>query len=581
MRLKNLSKIIYLFIFLFLNQGSLSAEETVDIWKKNKNINNDAQPKIQKEQLNKKDQNLIGTKITNKDFTITESSEDLEPEKILFGTIDPEINNFKLNMWTNSNGKDIKDIFKRIDKIELSKTAEEFFINIMMTYSFAPSQNMTEEEFLDLKISWLIKNDKEKLLEELLNKNKEFNSKKKVIQYLVDKNIAKANLGEGCKKSEFISKEIKDPYLEKFKIYCLIFNNKKNDAQLVYDILKEQKLSNEFFDNKINFLLGIKETTDNKIDDSNLLNFYLSSVTVPDFNYEPTNKTDKFIWEYLNAANLLEIKDFENKEKIKKLEIAANENTVDKLKIFDIYKKIPFSLNTLINAESVYKSLDGVNSRALIFQKYILSDNVENKIIYLDLLKDLFKKDNISNVFTKFMSDELKKLMTNEIPDSYIEMVKSNILTEEEYELGRIKYDDKILHRSRVMRFYTEVETPFEKSQKDLNNVYKKIKRNKNYFYSGKDLALIESLKIDGFLIPKEIKYVEISKNYSVPDTLINLVKNDEIGRLALKFVEIIGEDEIYELDAETIYFMTNILNKASLIKFRNKVLSTALPLRM
>ena len=160
-------------------------------------------------------------------------------------------------------------------------------------------------------------------------------------------------------------------------------------------------------------------------------------------------------------------------------------------------------------------------------------------------------------------------------------MVKSNILTEEEYELGRIKYDDKILHRSRVMRFYTEVETPFEKSQKDLNNVYKKIKRNKNYFYSGKDLALIESLKIDGFLIPKEIKYAEISKNYSVPDTLLNLVKNDEIGRLALKFVEIIGEDEIYELDAETIYFMTNILNKASLIKFRNKVLSTALPLRM
>jgi hypothetical protein len=48
-----------------------------------------------------------------------------------------------------------------------------------------------------------------------------------------------------------------------------------------------------------------------------------------------------------------------------------------------------------------------------------------------------------------------------------------------------------------------------------------------------------------------------------------------------LKFVEIIGEDEIYELDPETIYFMTNILNQANLIKFRNKVLSRALPLRM
>ena len=66
-----------------------------------------------------------------------------------------------------------------------------------------------------------------------------------------------------------------------------------------------------------------------------------------------------------------------------------------------------------------------------------------------------------------------------------------------------------------------------------------------------------------------------------MPENLINLLKNDEIGRLALKFVEIIGEDEIYELDPETIYFMTNILNQANLIKFRNKVLSRALPLRM
>ena len=40
------------------------------------------------------------------------------------------------------------------------------------------------------------------------------------------------------------------------------------------------------------------------------------------------------------------------------------------------------------------------------------------------------------------MSDELKKLMTNEIPESYAEIVESNILTEDEYELGKIKYDD-------------------------------------------------------------------------------------------------------------------------------------------
>ena len=65
-----------------------------------------------------------------------------------------------------------------------------------------------------------------------------------------------------------------------------------------------------------------------------------------------------------------------------------------------------------------------------------------------------------------------------------------------------------------------------------------------------------------------------------MPDSLIELADNNEIGLLALKFVEIIGEDEISDLDPETIYFITNILNKAGIVKLRNKLLITALPLR-
>ena len=121
--------------------------------------------------------------------------------------------------------------------------------------------------------------------------------------------------------------------------------------------------------------------------------------------------------------------------------------------------------------------------------------------------------------------------------------------------------------------FYNEIETPFEKSQKDLNNVYKKIKKNKNYFYSAKDLALIESLKADGFLIPKEIKYNEISKNYSVPENLINLLKNDEIGRLALKFVVMEEGHPPYELDPETLESL------GSLLKFQKYLLSLEIKL--
>ena len=582
MRLLSLSK--YLLIFIFVTIISIFAkaeEESVDLWKKeikeqeslNVPTEEESKKKI-KIKTEKKNQEIVSTDIKISNNTQTENS-----ERAIYGIFDPQQNNFTLEMWSNTKGEDIKSVFNRVNKIKLSKSAEDIFINTIMTYSYLP-ENMSDEDFLNLKINWLIKNDKIDLLEDFLDKNNNFKGKKKIIQYLVDKNIAKADLKEGCKKVEFISKEIKDPYLEKFKIYCLIFNDKKNEAQLVFDLLKEQKLSDKFFDSKINFLLGIKKETDSKIKDDNLLNFYLSSITTPNFSYEPNKKTNKYIWEYLNAANLLKVEDLENKEKIKNLEIAANNNTFDKSKIFEIYKKIEFDLNSLINADGIYQSLDSIEARALIFQKFLLSDNTENKIKLLFLLKDLFKKDNLSNVFAEFMSKRLKEIDQEDIPESYMKAVQKNIISEEEYKLGKIKFDDKILHRSRVIRFYTEEGTPKQKSQKNLNSIYKKIKKNKNYFFSAKDLALIESLKTDGFSIPEGIKYKEVSKNYSIPKNLLNLTKNRESGLLALKFVEIIGEDEIYELDPETVYFIVHILNRANLIRFRNKVLTVALPLR-
>ena len=579
MKSLNLNKFFYLVFYLIVFPNLLMADE-VDIWKKKSDtgkIN-----KTNETSLDNKEKNAV--RINNQksilENNISSSELILKDDKPLFGIYDPEENDLNLNIWINSDGNTLKGLMSRIDKIKLSNFAEEIFVNTIMTYSYPPSLNLKEEEFLNLKIDWLIKNNKDEILEEFLKKNQQFKKKKNIIQYFVDKNIAKANLGEACKKSDFISKDIKDSYLEKFKIYCLIFNDKKKEAQLLFDILKEQDLSDIFFNNKINFLLGINTKPNKDVKTDNLLNFYLSSVTVPNFKYEPNEKTNKFIWKYLNSANLITIENFDDKEKIKTLEIAANDGTLDNERIFEIYKQRSFDLNTLINADIVYQSLDNVDARALVYQKYLLTDKIENKINQLATLKEMFKKDKLDNVFTVFMSNELKKINEDDIPDSYKQVVESNIISETEYKLGRIKYDDKILHRSRVLRFYTEKGTSIKKSQKDLINIYKKIKRNKDYFFSAKDLSLIEALQKDGFKIPKEIDLKEISERYFIPEGLNGLIKKQEIGHLALKFVEIIGEDEIQNLDSETIYFIINALNKANLIKFRNKALITALPLR-
>ena len=64
------------------------------------------------------------------------------------------------------------------------------------------------------------------LIESFLKQNEQFNSKSKAVQYLVDKNIASGNIKEGCEKIRFIDAKLKTHILEKFKIYCLVFNKK-------------------------------------------------------------------------------------------------------------------------------------------------------------------------------------------------------------------------------------------------------------------------------------------------------------------------------------------------------------------
>ena len=129
-------------------------------------------------------------------------------------------------MWSSTDGDIIKDTLARIDKIKLSKFSEEIFVNTILTYSYPPKNKFSQDEFLKLKLNWLIKNNKINLIENFLNNNSQFSGKSKLIKYLVDFYIASADILEGCKKANFINKEIKDSYLEKFRIYCLILNKK-------------------------------------------------------------------------------------------------------------------------------------------------------------------------------------------------------------------------------------------------------------------------------------------------------------------------------------------------------------------
>ena len=576
MKLKNFNCIIgFLIIFTY---SPLLCEEKIDIWKnKKEEISENIKKKeteIQKKTNIEASQTLKAPEI----IQIQEGSEIQNEGQQVFGIYEPADFDFSINMWSKTKAEDLRSSLKRLNKIKLSKSSYEILEGILFSFSYPP-QGMTEKEFVNLKINWLIKHGREDLIESFLKQNEQFDNKSKAVQYLVDKNIASANIKEGCEKISFIDAKIKDAYLEKFKIYCLIFNNKKQEAQLLLDLLREQGQSNKFYDDKINFLLGVTNKTSKKINEKNLLNFYLSSITINDFKYEPNNKTNSEIWKYLNSANLIKLEDASDKDKIKELEIAAKNNQLDKKKIFEIYRQIPFNLSILINAKNNYQTLNDSDARALIYQKYLLSESNSTKIEYLFLLEELFKKSDLSNIYSKFLSDEIEEIGIKNLPNEYQEIANSKIITNEDVLLGKIKYNDKILHQSKILKYFAEGEEK-KKVQKDIDKIFKKVTKNKKYFISAKDLALADALLKDGFSLPSYFKHEELIKKFEVPKNLIKLIENNQKAFLALKIVEIIGEDEPYQLDPETIYFVTNLLNKMDLVTIRNKVLNSALPLR-
>ena len=575
--LSYLSKLLYFtfftFILVFNFTHSIGAE---DIWKKDKAENE--QENQTKNETQIKIKSPILSDDINKVTGIIDEKEITKSAKFVIGIFDPEENNFNLNMWEKSDGEDIKKVLNRINKIKLSTLSEDLLFRVLFTNAYSPQKNLNSEEFLNIKINWLIKQNRIKDLEMLFKNNPEVGRNSKAIKFLINEYLSSANIKQACDKIEFIDRKIKNNYLDKFTIYCLINNDRKEEAELIFDLLKERGFKDEFFDDKINFLLGLTDKTNQKILDNNLLNFYFSHITNTSFQYVPSDKTDKYIWRYLSASNLIEVNNFENENIILTYEQAAAQNSFENDEIFKIYLKMNFNFNQLVNAQEIYKNLPNYKARALIYQSILLSDSVEKKIELAILLKKLFLKDKIFNVYVDELSNILKSIKLSEISEDYADLVKvnlnSNLTT-------KVAFDNDILHRSKIIKHFLDNNVKLSRTEKDFKSVYKKIKKNKKYFISIKDIIVLESLAVDGVSLPTDLDYTTLSSQLTVPQNLQDLAKQNQLGLVILKIVEIIGQDNISDLDPETLYFLNKILNDLNLKKIRNNILSKALPNRV
>ncbi len=570
--LNKLTQFTFFFTILIIN--SALAATSADIWKKQEKQNEQDSQAIDEKEITIESP-ILSDDINKITIKIDEQKIDSSGEPVI-GIFDPEDNNFSLDMWTNSDGKDIKNILKRINKLKLSKLSENLLLRVLFTNAYPPKSNLDSNEFLKIKIDWLIKNRRYRDLETFLKNNPEVGQESKAIKFLIDEYLSSAEIKLACEKISFIDQNVQDDYLDKFTIYCLINDDRKDEALMILDLLKERGLKDKFFEDKIYFLLGITKKTNQKILDDNLLNFYLSHITNDNFDYKPNEKTNEYIWRYLSSANLIKIDTFENENVILTYEQAAEENSFESEKIFNIYKQILFNVNQLMNATEIYKNLPGYKARALIYQTILLSDNIERKLYLTFLLKDLFLKDKLFNVYNDELSNILNSIDPDRIPDNYSELVKKNL--NKNLNTAAIKFDNDILHRSKVLKHFLDSNEKISRTEKDFKAVYKKIKKNKKYFISIKDIVVLESLEFDGVTLPEDLDLSNLSSQLTVPKNLEDLANQKQTGLVMLKVIEIIGEDEVQDLDPETIYFLNKILNELNLKKIRNNILREALP---
>ena len=587
--LRLLNKLYFLIIFIFsIGLNSFAEENPVDIWDLDKKKNNE---KIKSGNIVNENQNGIETINESGIFNMQSQASNniitfdspLETDSVkIIGLYDPEDYGLDINMWSNSDGDQLKSILSKLNKIDLSNDASELVKIAFLTNAFNPVKNISSEEFLKYKSEWLIKNSDLALIEEYLVKNQTINEHPKLTRYLVDEHLSASNLDKACEIFEKNNYPIDNEYLSKFNIYCLIEKGNKDEAQIIFDLKKELGFKDNYFEKKIGYLFGYSNQIDKSVSEKSILDFHLAHKTNPDFNFEPNDTTKKIIWKYLSSSNLL--RSFQNIEtteldKISTIEMAVHNKNYPEKDLLELYKRFQFNINQLLNPKDSYNSLSNIETRALIYQKILLESEMIEKLKLLKILKNSFENDDIGGAFDVELKKFLDQINPLEVPDNLTSFYYTNIKIKSDTQ-KKIKFNNDILHQSKLINYFNG-DYSKSKIEKDLNNFLKKIKKDKKYFLSKNDIIFLDSMKSDGIFIDKKYDDLYQVSASEIPTDIQVMINNNEKGATLLRLAEVIGQDKLERIDEDTIYFIINALNQLNIDLIRNKILLKVLPLKV
>ena len=584
LKLLNKKYFSIIIIFLLSSLNVIAEDQPIDIWNIDKKAIETTSEDISSNEITgaTAESNIYNMQADKKKNSI-KLDQELASKKIkIVGLYDPADYGLSMDMWSNSDGLILKKLFKNIDNFDLSGDASEILNIALLTNTYYPNKNITEEEFLKFKSNWMIKESNLELIEQFLIKNQATNLHPELMKYVVDQYLSQSDVKKSCEIFSKIKEPLENEYLTKFNLYCLINYGKNEEAQLILDLQKELGFKDDYFENKINYLFGYVDEANKDISESSILDFHLAHRTNPEFEFEPKKETPKLIWKYLSASNLLfNIQDIEitDIDKISTIEKATHDKNYNEKELLEFYKKFQFTINQLLNAKQSYKSLASIEGKALIYQRILLAEEPKLKIELIKILKEIFESEGIGNAFDVELKNFLKQIDIEDVPSNFTTFYNEH-KNDKEIINKKIKYNNKILHQSKLVNYFNG-DYAKSKIEEDLNKYLKKIKKNKKYFLSKKDIIFLEALKSDGIQISK--KYDDLYKvNQSeMPADIQAMIDNKEIGAALLRVIEVIGPERIEDIDEDTVYFIINTLNQLNVDSIRNKLLLKVLPLKV
>ena len=207
--LKLLSKIflpIYIIFFVFYVNSVNAQEQTIDIWNVEKKNQANKDLDITSEITEEEPKSIFKIKSKlNNEFEILKDEYLQSNIIVVSGIYDPQKNGLNIDMWSNSKGERVKNLFNKINLMDLSPDANEILEIALLTNSYFPKDGISVEEFSRFKSKYLIKTKDLDLIKKYLINNKGIPNNDLLVRFFIDEYLSISDV----KKSMFYISRIR------------------------------------------------------------------------------------------------------------------------------------------------------------------------------------------------------------------------------------------------------------------------------------------------------------------------------------------------------------------------------------